>query len=203
MADFDETSINIRSREACEPQPFLLWDSFWIQDPITHLTAQGGYADWGYSDPDEDGNKLGLRARAMLHTATLICLFTDKRAPADAVLEGDDARGWWGDGEAVKFEAEPFERELGSHLWMLERGTLTEDTALIATEMCQDALMVLIEQGIVARTEVEVEPHPLEGQLLIGVRHFSHDGSTAYDQKFSYVWRQNVKFPLQQTLIRS
>jgi hypothetical protein len=57
MTDVEDTHISLRSTEACDPETFGLWDSFWIQDPITHLTAQGGYADWGYSDPDEIGNR--------------------------------------------------------------------------------------------------------------------------------------------------
>lgn len=202
MADWTGEKINVRSEEACLPQPFLLWDTFWIQDPVTVLTAQGGFGDWGYSDPDEAGNLKGLRARAALHTATLLCLFTDRRSPDDMPIDGDDQRGWWGDGETVRFAADPFDQEMGSLLWTLERGTLSEQTAIIAEEMCYAALRVLIDQGIVARTEVEATALPWEGQLRIIVRHFSHEGATAYDQRFGIIWRQHAQHPDAQTLTR-
>lgn len=192
--------IRVREQEACSPQPFLLWDTVWIQEPITLLTAEGGFGDWEVGKGDEPGNVGGLRAKAALHTATLILLFTDKRAPDDAPLEREDPRGWWGD--SILFEGEPYERELGSHLWMLERGTLSEQTALVAQEMCEQALSVLAEQGVVANTEVEVEADVAAGQLLIGVRHFSHSGATAYDQRFGIIWGQGMRYPAAQTLTR-
>jgi len=191
--------ITFRDSEACRPQPQLLWDHVWVQAPITHLTAQGGFGDWGLSKGDEPGNVGGLRATAALHTATLICLFTDKRAPGDATLDSDDPRGWWGD--SIPYAGDPFERELGSLLWMLERGTLDEQTELIALEMAEQALAVLAEQGIVAETQVEVEARPADGQLLIAVRHFSHDGAKAYDQKFEVLWGQTVRYPEAQRLL--
>lgn len=191
--------ITIRDSEACSPQPQLLWDTVWVQDPVTTITAQGGFGDWGLSKGDEPGNVGGLRANAALHTATLILLFTDKRAPDDAELDSDDPRGWWGD--SIVFETDPWERDLGSHLWMLERGTLDEQTALIAQEMCEQALSVLAEQGMVAETQVEVEARQWEGQLLIAVRHFSHAGAVAYDQKFAVLWGQSVRFPDAQRLL--
>jgi len=194
-------TIRIRIDEACRVQPQLLWDTVWVQEPITLLTAQGGFGDWDLSHGDEPGNVGGLRANATLHTATLLCLFTDRRAPDDAELDdSDDPRGWWGD--SIKFVDDPFDaHEIGSHLWMLERGTLSEATELIAQEMCEVALHVLLEQEMVARTEVEVEAHPLEGHLLIAVRHFSHAGETAYDQKFQILWGQTVIFPEAQRLL--
>lgn len=191
--------INIRQNEPCEAQPQLLWDHVWVQEPLTHLTAQGGFADWAVSAKDEPGNIGGLQAKAALHTATLILLFTDKRAPTDAALDSDDPRGWWGD--SILFEGDQFERELGSHLWMLERGTLSDETGLIAQEMCEQALSVLVEQGMVAETQVEVEVRTWEGMLLIGVRHFSMSGATLYDQKFEVLWGQTVRWPTEQQLI--
>lgn len=193
-------TINVRETEACSPQPFLLWDTIFVQEPITELTAQGGYGDWDVGKGDEPGNIGGLRAKAALHTATLLLLFTDARAPDDAPLDSDDPRGWWGD--SIKFENDPYERDLGSHLWMLERGTLSDETTLIAQEMCEQALGVLLEQGVVAKTEVECEAHPLEGQLWIAVRHFSQDRATLYDQRFQWLWGQGVMFPAAQTLTR-
>lgn len=191
--------INLRETEACDPQPQLIWDHVWVQEPLTELTATGGFADYQVGTGDEPGNVGGLQAKAQLHTATLMLLFTDKRAPADAKLDNDDPRGWWGD--SIKFEGDLYERDLGSHLWMLERGTLDDtEIPLRAREMCEQALSVLIEQGMVAETIVETEADPERGVLLIGVRHFSHTGNVAYDQKFEVLWGQTVRWPGAQTL---
>jgi phage gp46-like protein len=192
------TQIRLREGEACAPPSQLLWDSVWVQEPVTLLTAEGGFADWTLSDPDEAGNHKGLRARATLHTATLILLFTDRRPEADAEISADDPRGWWGD--SILFEGDANERPLGSLLWTLERGTLGEQTLIAAKEMAEDALSVLAAQGAVARTEVETEADILNGRLHIGVRHFARDGAAIYDQRFAALWGQHAKFPAAQRL---
>lgn len=195
-------SIRVRAEEACRPQPQLLWDTVWVQDPVTTLTAQGGFGDWQVGAGDEVGNVGGLQSKAALHTATLIQLMTDHRAPDDLEIEGTDPRGWWGD--SIKFPDEPVERGLGCNLWELERGRLDDvEIPLRAQEMVEQAMAVFVDQGVVARTEVEVEANPIEGQLLIGVRHFSRDGAAVYDQKFAALWGQHVIYPLAQTLAQT
>lgn len=181
-------AIRFRDTEACERQPQLLWDTVWIQ----RLDASGGYGDWilaGANDQAE--SRGGLRAEAALHTATLLCLFTDRQAEDEDVLPTNDGdrRGWWGD--SIRLEEEPAGVLLGSRLWLLERAVLTDRTPAIAKEYAAEALAVLVEQGAVARTDVEVSVDRTAGALFIVVRHFSHDGARVYDQRFGVLWEQS------------
>lgn len=81
------TAIRVRSAEACERQPQLLWDTIWIQ----RLDASGGYGDWILAGADDQvESRGGLRAEAALHTATMLCLFTDARAQEDDTLPTND-----------------------------------------------------------------------------------------------------------------
>lgn len=179
-------AIRIRAEEACDPQPNLLWDSVWVQ----RLDGSGGYADWIMAGAgDQPQSRGGLRAEAALHTATMICLFTDRRLPADQTNPADDGdpRGWWGD--SIRLDGEP-EGELGSLLWTLERGTLDERTALLAKDYAAEALEVIARQGAVARTDIDSVADPVRGRLMLSVRHYSADGSTVYDQRFAVLWQQ-------------
>ena len=177
-----------RDAEGCETQPELAWDSVWIN----RIDASGGYADWTLADADETGNRGGLRAKAALHTATMLCLFTDKRRPADlptAALDDPDPRGWWGD--QIRIEGEP-EVEMGSLLWLLERAPLTDSTIQQAYDYATEALAVLKDQGAVAATEVEVLADKTRGLLGIEVRHFSAAGGEVYRQQFDVVWQRTL-----------
>lgn len=179
--------ITIRDDEACDPQPFLLWDTIWVQ----RIDASGGYGDWIMAGAaDQVDSRGGLRAEAALHTATLLQMFTDARASAEDRLPTDDGdrRGWWGD--SVKLEGEP-DAGLGSKLWLwVERGVLTEETRRGALDAVVDALATLAEQGVVARTDVEAEIDRARSGLLIKVSHFDEAGERIYDQKFGVIWTQ-------------
>lgn len=181
--------VRIRDTEGCEPQPQLYWDSVWVQ----RLDASGGYADWILASPGDQIESLGgLRAEAALHTATLLCLFTDARAPADAVLPGNDGdrRGWWGD--SIKLDGEP-DGPLGSLIWLeVERGVLNADVAASVKDQAEAALAVLADQGAVAETVVTAEARITEGLLVLGVSHFSQSGTKTYDQRFEVLWQQTL-----------
>jgi phage gp46-like protein len=179
-------AIRVRDTEACERQPQLLWDTIWIQ----RLDASGGYGDWILAGADDQTeSRGGLRAEAALHTATMLCLFTDRQAEDDDVLPADDGdrRGWWGD--SVRLDEEP-EVQLGSRLWLLERAVLTDRTPEVAKDYAEEALAILSDQGAVARTDVEVSADRSSGALFIVVRHYSHAGVRVYDQRFGVLWDQ-------------
>ena len=182
--------IRFRATEACEPAVNHLWDSVMIN----RLDASGGYADWVIADPINKGDPAeqggGLRARMSLATAILICLFTDKRLPEgmESPAGDSDPRGWWGD--SVRLDGDPEGVELGSLLWTLERGTLDADVAKLAKDYAEEALQPLIDQGAVARIEVETVLEQLQGFLGIIVRAFSHAGQLVYDQRFDTLWRE-------------
>lgn len=179
--------IRIRDAEACAPrQPHLLWDTVWVQ----RLNASGGYGDWLLAGPDDQAaSQGGLRSESSLHTATLLCLFSDRRLPEGYAAPNDDGdrRGWWGD--SVKLSGEPA-GEFGSLLWTLERSRLDDRITQLAADYAREALQTLIEQGAVARTDVTSESDTLQGTLMLSVRHFSADGAKRYEQKFAVLWEQ-------------
>lgn len=181
------TAIRYREQEACETQPDLQWDTIWIQ----RLDASGGYGDWIIAGADDGENAGGLRAKAALHTATMLCLFSDRRLPADATPPGNDndPRGWWGD--SVPIDGEP-EVPLGSLLWTLERAVLTTRTLQLAQDYAEEALAVLATQGAVARTDVTVGGDARQGRLDILVEHYAHDGARVYEQRFARLWGQTM-----------
>lgn len=182
--------VRMRDTEGCERQPHLLWDTIWVQ----RLDATGGYGDWLLSGSGDQVESLGgLRSEQALHTATLLCLFTDARAPDDEALPGNDGfrRGWWGD--SIRLEGEP-DRPLGSLIWLdVERGILNDAVGQRVRDRAEDALSVLLEQGAVARTDVETIVRPEQGLLGLVVRHFSHSGDTVYDQRFEILWQQTLR----------
>jgi phage gp46-like protein len=178
--------IRMRDTEACEPQGTFLWDSVWLNA----LHATGGYADWimaGADDPTDQRG--GLRARMQLMTSIMICLFTDRRLPAGDTRPGnnEDPRGWWGD--SIKLSDEPA-GEMGSLLWTLERSVLGQQTINLARDYCEEAVQVLIDQGAVARFEIEVRADQVQGHLLIEVRAFDHANIEQVSTHFDVVWQQ-------------
>ncbi|MCT8970577.1 phage GP46 family protein [Microbaculum marinisediminis] len=189
------TDIIVRSTEGCDPQPDLLWDSLWNPDL--------GVADWAIAGDDEALNRGGLRATAALHTAVILCLFTDRRLPDDMEhpdAVGDswpggaafvDRRGWHGDTYDVRDDLG--EGEMGSLLWTLERGTLDDASARRAEAFASEALQTLVEQGAVARIEAVATALPIAGRLELIIHLFSHDGAKVYDQRFADIWTQTIR----------
>ena len=114
-----------------------------------------------------------------LATAILISVFSDRQAETDDTIPDltGDARGWWGDvDEPVK---------IGSRMWLLERSKATPDVPLRAKDYLAEALQWLIDDGVVAKFDIETE---LAGeQLHARVTAWRADGSTVA-QHFSWVW---------------
>ncbi len=179
-------AIRFRDSEGCEPESLLMWDTVWIQ----RLDAAGGFGDWTMAGPgDQVESRGGLRAEAALHTATLLQLFSDRRADPADILPNDsgDRRGWWGD--SVRLEGEP-EQPLGSRLWLLERGRLNEATRQAAEDYAREALEVLRTQGAVGGTDVAAAIDWTRNAVIIDVAHYGVDGSRIYLQRFGVVWQQ-------------
>ncbi len=182
--------IRYRDAEGCETQPSLAWDTIWVQ----RLDASGGFGDWILAGPaDQIDSRGGLRAEAAIHTATLLQLFTDARAPLDVALPTPDGdrRGWWGD--SIRLDGEP-DRPVGSLVWLeVERAILDEATAARVKRRASESLDVLAEQGAVARTEIETEVRRDQGFLGLRVAHYGHDGARMYDQRFAVLWNQTLR----------
>lgn len=176
--------MRIRIDEGRDQQPQLLWDSVW--------NAARGFADWALAAATETLNRGGLSARAALSSAIVIQLFTDRRLPADHPLrryvDGDDLRGWWGDGVDVRSDLH--EDEMGSWLWVLARAPLNEDTRRWTETLALAALQTLIDQGIVARIAAQAVMQPALGRMDLTVQLYRSDGTLAADRRFDDIWNQ-------------
>lgn len=182
-------TLKVRISEGDDPQPILLWDTVW--------SPWKGHGDWAIAGTDEPQNRGGLRSKAALHTAVILCLFTDKRIPADHPLaylvDGDDPRGWWGDG--VDIQAHLGEREMGSLLWVFERAHLNEDIRRWVEAVAIDALATLIFQGVAVSIEAIATRPVNPNQLNLEVRIFGGDGSLIYNFQFEDIWKQSQTSP--------
>lgn len=184
--------IRTRISEGADAQPNLLWDSVW--------SPWGGVADWAIAD-GEATNRGGLRAKAALHTAVILALFTDKRMPDNHPLryllaEGADPRGWFGDGEDVR--ADLFEGEMGSLLWIFERAILTDEIGRWVEAISLEALQPLITQGAAARIEAQADVHSAINRCDLAVQIYGRDGTKIYDFRFEDIWRQAATAPAPQ-----
>lgn len=114
-----------------------------------------------------------------LVTAILISVFTDRLAETDDDIPDltTDARGWWGDLDE--------DYPIGSRIWLLTRSKLTPDVPLRAKDYLTEALQWLIDDGVVARFDIETEV--VGNQLRAGVTAWRSDG-TSIAQNFSWVW---------------
>lgn len=165
----------VRREIIATDQPFsLLWRTGYVNDILSSSFAS---FDWAVArrEVDEDGtirfleggNRGGLGIGRTLETAIILCLFTDKRLPPEAEA-ADRRRGWHGD--FFDIVAEDGERQLGSFLWTLERNTLNDDTARQAKYFALESLQALIDQGIVAFFDVQVEMDRSAGMMALHVR---------------------------------
>lgn len=174
----------IRLNEGRDPQPQLLWDSIW--------DATRGLAEWALAAASETLNRGGLAATRALETAIVIQLFTDKRLPVDHPLskyvDGDDLRGWWGDGVDVRTDLG--ESEMGSLLWVLARAPLTEEVRRWAETLAKDALQTLVRQRIAERIDVSAITEPAIGRLDLWIKVYRSNGSLAVDRRFDDIWNQ-------------
>lgn len=125
----------------------------------------------------------GLRSQSPLETAILIALFTD--APADeAELRYEhrgDFRGFPGDG----IEG----RSIGSKLWLYRRSQLTDQVALTVKAEIIRALQIIIDEGAVARIDVQVEAVKAENRCDVQIEVFGRDGGRTYSNRFDLLWR--------------
>jgi phage gp46-like protein len=174
--------VLIRGNEACEPDPFLLWDSIWSEaDAI---------ADWAIAG-NAPLNSGGLAANAALATAVTLCLFTDQAMPANhplaSYIADGDPRGWWGDGIDVR--ADLGETALGSLLWILPRMPCNAATAIWAQTLAAQALAPLQGQGAVVEIVCSAQVTGIN-TMTLAVALYGRDGQQVYNRKFDLIWRQ-------------
>ena len=99
-----------------------------------------------------------------LRSAMLISIFTDARADADELPEGEtDRRGWWGDGLSG-------EDRIGSRVWLLQRAKQTAETAALAETYVAEALAWMVEDAVALAVDVVAE-WVARGHLAVDDRH--------------------------------
>ena len=125
---------------------------------------------------------LGLDSAEPLVRAVLISLFTWRRANPDDKLPAEARQGWWGD----SYPVQPNDR-IGSRLWLLGRSKLTAETVRQAREYAIEALQWLMDDGVVARVDVEAERQGLD-RLALACRIYRTDGRLAADIRFTNAW---------------
>lgn len=161
--------------EAAEPMlsPDLVWD--------------GMMGDLALADPSEASNRGGLRARAQLETAVLICLMTDARVAPEELRDGDVNRGWPGDGFDI--DASAGEAAIGSKLWLLMRSTVDAvETAQRAEDYAVAALQTLIDQGAAASVTARAEADPARNRLELAITLTDRAGTVLVARKYRVLW---------------
>lgn len=182
-------SFRIRVGEGEQPQVNYLWDSQW--------SPPEGAADWALAGPAEPRNRGGLQARAALHTAIVLLLFTDRRIPDDhplvKLLDDGDHRGWWGDGADVDRTRD--ETELGSLLWIFERSYLNEDIRRHVEAIALEALAPLTAQGVATRIDCQAAIFPTLNRIDLSVQVYGRNGTRVYEARFDDIWKQTETSP--------
>jgi phage gp46-like protein len=145
-----------------------------MADITTVWDVMRSRGDWVISGAD-------LLSGDDLSSAILISAFTDRTAlPDDAIPDGTtDPRGWWGDISQLY--------PIGSRLWLLDRAKQTNETLRRAYDYLTECLQWLIDDGVVARFDIQVEwtRQSMLGALIIARR---NDGTT---QATAFAWAWN------------
>lgn len=125
-----------------------------------------------------------------LETAVTISLFSDKRAPADAILPDNsgDRRGW-----CLTFrqrQADADADEIGSWLWLLSREKQLPEVVAKAKYYAEDSLAWLVRRRIAAKVVVTAEiAAPEVLGLLVEVTR--RDGSV-WTATYRYYWTRHA-----------
>jgi len=137
--------------------------------------AARSHGDWMLAGAD-------LLTGSDLATAMLISVFTDAMAaPDDVIPDGTgDARGWWGD----QFDPE---HPIGSKLWLLDRAKQTQETLNRAYDYLAEALQWLIDDGVVARFDIEVG-WVRETFLGAKVTAYAPSGASLHTGQYLWAW---------------
>ena len=160
-----------------EPQlsPDLLWD--------------GIMGDLAPAELGEVGNRGGLRARAQLETAVLICLMTDSRAEPEELRTDHINRGWPGD--SFDLDATAGEVPIGSKLWLLTRSTVDEvETPRLAEAYALEAVQTLIDQGAAAQATARARADAVRNRLELTVTLTDRAGQTIVAPNYQILWDQ-------------
>lgn len=134
----------------------------------------------GFESVDIKVSKGDLVACDGLETAVLISLFSDRYVPAEELPEGfTDGRGWWAD--AISEEPED---KIGSRLWLLDRGKITENVKNEMKDYAQEALDWMIGAGLASKIKVTTTII-LNERIDLAIQIYRPEGDNI---PFKFVW---------------
>lgn len=121
-----------------------------------------------------------LTVEDRLVRATIVSLFTWRRANADDVTEGQKM-GWWAD-----TTAEVSGDRIGSRLWLLAREKVLPSVIQRAREYAQEALAWMIEDGLASRVDIQTERRGVDGIALAATIYRTNGQVTSL--RFDNLW---------------
>ncbi len=120
-----------------------------------------------------------------LVTAVIISLFTDRRANDSDNFDNDDQKGWWGD-QVSEVEGDL----IGSRLWLLNRSAARENVSILAKEYIFEALEWMIEDGVVAKIDVDTFTFCRQWNKRLGVVIKMHQSDcNTSELQFDDLWK--------------
>lgn len=136
---------------------------------------------WGFGVSDLSIVSDDVEQDEGLKTATLLSLFTDRRASESDTLpsKSKDRRGWWGD----QFHENP-EDQIGSKLWLLSRSTAKDDLIPLVESHDRDALQWMLDDCVATAIDVEIELAGDQLQHAITI----YRGKIATCFRFGHAW---------------
>lgn len=153
------------------------------------IVWDGIVGEFAIAGSDEGDNAGGLRAKAALATAVLMQLMTDRAADPSELRDGDEQRGWPGDGISL-VDGEPPD-PIGSKWWLLRRRSFDDaETPILAKLWTEEALQPLVDEGVAAGYAVSVTPRPAESRMDIDVTVTDASGTVIVKQTYAILWEQ-------------
>lgn len=139
--------------------------------------------------PDIAIDGAGIQLDEGMHTAILISLLTDARAPDAAELPHEDAdrRGWWGNDFPREVDAQG--SELGSLLWLLEREIITPERIARARDAAYAALRWIVADQIASAIRIDVEVQQRK-RIALSV-HLDRPTGPAR-QRYDFLWEASA-----------
>jgi phage gp46-like protein len=174
--------------DGIESDPFSIFYSLKVvygNPPSGDIKLSVTSPEWGdiVLNPD---NKSELVLDDGLENYVSILLFTNRRADdSDIIPEGSpDRQGFWGD-TLLGFS-------LGSKLWELQRMSIGNKLIVQAKQFAEDALKILIDEGIADSVSVDVTKNPNnKNELVFKVLIIKLDkGSIGYS--YYYNWKNQM-----------
>ncbi|WP_246739444.1 phage GP46 family protein [Martelella sp. HB161492] len=150
------------------------------------LVFDGVIADLVVNGLDHAEAPGDFQAEQGLATQVLICLMTDARVHESELRDGDENRGWFGDG----FDLAKDETAIGSRLWLLRRSALVDGIEQTAEDYARAALQPLLDQKAVSRIDVSATATREKRRLDLSVSLYGRAGSVIYSQRFALLWDQ-------------